>query len=152
MMSEFENQFSELQADMISICMEYVEDRTDKVYVYASQEEGVTSSNFFYLINEMYVEPHKLNEALENGEREYDVSADRNFAVLDILNENMQKITSLCKTYDKDMPTELKLIYHAKSGKFQASYKYDLVYTHDDVKTADHIADEWFEEVKKNCL
>ncbi|MED3318194.1 hypothetical protein QCI44_11560 [Bacillus cereus group sp. RP37] len=37
-MKEFEDRFSELQADMISICMEYVEDRADKVYIYASCE------------------------------------------------------------------------------------------------------------------
>ena len=80
------------------------------------------------------------------------MSVDRNFAVLDILNENMKKVTSLCKTYDKDMPTEMKLIYDAKNDKFQASHKYELVYTHDDVKMADHIADEWFEEVKSNRL
>ncbi|MED4454756.1 hypothetical protein P9251_14305 [Metabacillus fastidiosus] len=30
-----------------SICMEYVEDRADKVYVYASREEGVIASDFF---------------------------------------------------------------------------------------------------------
>ncbi|EJQ92849.1 hypothetical protein II1_03237 [Bacillus cereus MC118] len=35
-MKEFEDKFSELQADMISICMEYVENRADKVYVYKS--------------------------------------------------------------------------------------------------------------------
>ena len=29
-MKEFEDRFSELQADMISICMEYVENRADK--------------------------------------------------------------------------------------------------------------------------
>ncbi|HDR7659168.1 TPA: DUF600 domain-containing protein, partial [Bacillus wiedmannii] len=32
-MKEFEERFSELQADMVSICMEYVENRADKVYV-----------------------------------------------------------------------------------------------------------------------
>ena len=37
-MKEFEDKFSELQADMISICMEYVEDKADKVYVYGSIE------------------------------------------------------------------------------------------------------------------
>lgn len=46
-MKEFEEQFSELQADMISICMEYVEDRADKVYIYASCEESVISGRFF---------------------------------------------------------------------------------------------------------
>lgn len=68
-MKEYEDKFSELQADMISICMEYVEDRADKVYVYASREEGVTLSDFFYLINGKYVEPHKLNDALEEGRK-----------------------------------------------------------------------------------
>ncbi len=46
-MKEFEDRFSELQADMISICMEYVENRADKVYVYASCEEDMISSSFF---------------------------------------------------------------------------------------------------------
>lgn len=149
-MKEFEDRFSELQTDMISICMEYVEDRADKVYVYASKEEGVTSASFFYLINGKYVKPHKLNDALEEGEEEYDVSAKRGFMVLDILIEDMGKIKKLCDEYKRDMPTEMKLIYDVKSGNFKAEFKYDLIYTHDDIKTAGHIADEWFEEVKNN--
>ncbi|WP_332651332.1 immunity protein YezG family protein [Lysinibacillus sp. 54212] len=151
-MKEFEDRFSELQADMISICMEYVEDRADKVYVYASREEGVTSSSFFYLINNKYVERHKLNDALENGDKRYDVSTERQFMVLDIINDNVDKIEELCKLYEKNMPTELKLIYDVKSGNFKAEYKYELVYTHDEIKTARYIANEWFEEIKNNNL
>jgi hypothetical protein len=150
-MKEFEDKFSELQADMISICMEYVEGKAEKVYVYASREEGVTASDFFYLINGKYVEPHKLNDAI-NSEEEYDVSADRNFMVLDILNEDIGKINALCKEYHRDMPTEMKLIYDVKSGNFKAEYKYDLVYTHDEVKTASHIFNEWFVEAKTSKL
>ncbi|MBD8035097.1 immunity protein YezG family protein [Solibacillus merdavium] len=151
-MKEFEDIFSELQADMISICMEYVEDRADKVYVYASCEEGVISSNFFYLINNKYVKSHKLNDALEEGDERYDVSTERGFMVLDIINDNVGKIKMLCKEYERDMPTELKLIYDNKSGKLQAEYKYDLIYTNDDIKTARHIANEWFEEIENNNL
>jgi hypothetical protein len=151
-MREFEDKFSELQADMISICMEYVEDRADKVYVYASCEEGIISSSFFYLINNKYVKSHKLNDALENREERYDVSTERGFMVLDIINENTEKIKVLCKEYERDMPTEMKLIYDVKSGNFKAEYKYDLVYTNDDIKTAHHIANEWFEELKNNNL
>ena len=151
-MKEFEDRFSELQADMISICLEFVEDRADKVYVYASREEGVISSSFFYLINNKYVKSHKVNDALENGDERYDVSPKRGFMVLRILCEDIEKIEELCKEYERDMPTEMKLIYDAKSGNFKAEYKYDLVYTNDDIKTADDIADEWFEEVKNNNL
>ncbi|PFD27633.1 DUF600 domain-containing protein [Bacillus cereus] len=151
-MREFEDKFSELQADMISICMEYVEDRADKVYVYASREEGIISGRFFYLINNTYVECHKVNDALEDGDERYDVSRERQFMVLRIICEDIEKVEELCKEYERDMPTEMKLIYDVKSGKFKAEYKYDLVYTNDDVKTAGHIANEWFEEVKNNNL
>ncbi|OKA31344.1 immunity protein YezG family protein [Bacillus cereus] len=151
-MKEFEDRFSELQADMISICMEYVENRADKVYVYASCEEDMISSSFFYLINNKYVECHKVNDALENEEEKYDVSPERMFQVLQIIGEDIEGIETLCKEYKKDMPTEMKLIYDAKSGKFKAEYKYDLIHTNEDVKTADDFADEWFEEVKNNKL
>ncbi|MBD8035085.1 MULTISPECIES: DUF600 domain-containing protein [Solibacillus] len=149
-MKEFEDIFSELQADMISICMEYVEDRADKVFVYASCEESMISSSFFYLINNKYVEPHKLNDALKSEEEIFDVSTERQFMVLNIIGDDIEKIEELCKEYERDMPTEMKLIYDVKTGNFKASYKYDLVYTHDDIKTADDIADEWFEEIKNN--
>lgn len=54
--------------------------------------------------------------------------------------------------YEKDMPTEMKLIYDVKSGKFKAEYKYDLVYTNHETKTACQIADEWFDEIQNNKL
>lgn len=151
-LKEFEERFSELQADMISICLEYVEDRADKIYVYASCENGVISSSYFYLINNKYVECHKVNEALDKGEVEYDVSPERMLMVLRILSEHIQKVKELCEEYGRDMPTEMKLIYDVRNGNFKADYKYDLIYTDDEIKTADHIADEWFEEVKENNL
>lgn len=151
-MNTFEDRFSELQADMISICLEYIEERADKVYVYASCEESIISSKFFYLINNKYVKPHKVNDALANGDERYDVSSERQFMVLDILNEDIEKIKELCLDYEKDMPTEMKLIYDVKSGKFKAEYKYDLVYTNHETKTARQIADEWFDEIQNNKL
>ena len=151
-MKEFEERFSELQADMISICMEYVENRADKVYVYASCEEDMISSSFFYFINNKYVECHKVNDALKKKKKRYDVSPERMFQVLQIISEDIEGIEMLCKEYEKDMPTEMKLIYDTKSGKFKAEYEYDLIHTNDDIKTADDFADEWFEEVKNNNL
>ena len=36
----FEDYFSELQADMVSICMEYVEKRAERIYIYCSFEDN----------------------------------------------------------------------------------------------------------------
>ncbi|EJR97463.1 hypothetical protein IKM_05123 [Bacillus mycoides] len=93
-----------------------------------------------------------MNDALDDGDGGYDVSTKRQFMVLDVLNEDIEKIKMVCKKYERDMPTEMKLIYDVKSGKFKAEYKYDLVYTIDDIKTGSDIANEWFEEVKNNNL
>ncbi len=89
---------------------------------------------------------------MEEEDERYDTSAARNFMVLDILNEDIGEIKVLCQEHQRDMPTEMKLIYDVRSGQLKAEYKYDLVYTHDDIKTASHIVDEWFEEVKNNKL
>jgi hypothetical protein len=151
-MKGFEEKYSELQADMISICMEYVEDRAEKVYVIASCEENVISGSFFFRIHDTYVECHKVNDALKDGENRYDVSSGRMFKVLEVISEDISRMKKLCKEYNKDMPTEMKLIYDVGSGKFQAEYQYDLVYTHDDTKTANHIANEWFEEIQSKSL
>ena len=40
----FEDYFSEIQADMVSICLEYVEKRAEKIYIYCSFENGMISS------------------------------------------------------------------------------------------------------------
>ncbi|ANC78757.1 hypothetical protein ABE65_018910 [Fictibacillus phosphorivorans] len=149
-MKEFEDKFSALQADMVSICLEYVEDRADQIYIYASCEETVISSKFFYLINDQYVKPHKLNDVLIDNDKEYDVSAKRQFMVLDILSEDIESIKNTCKEYERDMPTEMKIKYDVKSGEFTAEYKYELVYLNDENKTASDIADKWFKELSNS--
>lgn len=43
----FEDYFSELQADMVSICLEYVNNKADMIYIYASNEYGQFSTDVF---------------------------------------------------------------------------------------------------------
>lgn len=37
----FEDYFSEIQADMVAICLEYVEKRAERIYIYCSCEKGI---------------------------------------------------------------------------------------------------------------
>ena len=142
----FEDCFTEIQKDMISICLEYANDKADAVYVYASYEDGVISSDFFYKINSQLWARHLLNEINSD---EYDVSIPRQNSCLRILNADIKKLSEVCKEYDQPMPTEIKLIYDVNSHKVDARYRYDNVYTQSKTKTADDVADEWFEEEKK---
>ena len=146
----FEDYFSELQADMVSICLEYVDNRADRIYIYCSCEETIISSDFFYCIEGKIKERHELNEDNVNKSNKYiyDTSSERQDMVLEILTEDIEKIKALCQRYNKEMPTEIKLIYDVQKNKLKAEYKYDLVYYNEPVKTADDIAMEWFEKIK----
>lgn len=48
----FEDYFSELQADMVSICLEYVQGKADKIYIYAAFEPRVSGAGCFSLLKE----------------------------------------------------------------------------------------------------
>lgn len=148
----FEDYFSELQADMVSICLEYVFERANKIYIYCSHEEGLVSNDFFYNINRKIVERHKLNDALVNEEGNanfsYDISVDRQKAVVKIINQNIKELIKLCRKYDREMPTEIKIVYDVQANKLAADYKYDLVHTNDSNKNASSIARIWFEQIK----
>lgn len=151
MMSKiFEDYFSEIQTDMVSICLEYVEERAEKIYIYCSFEEGIVSSDYFYNINGKVVERHKLNDMLSSGENNYDVSVQRQSGVVKILNMDIKSVIKLCKEYNREIPTEMKLIYNIEENSLKAEYKYELVYSDDPVKTADDVAMEWFEEISKD--
>lgn len=150
MVKVFEDFFSELQADMVSICLEYVEKRAEKIFIYCSFEERVISSDFFYIINGKLLRKHKLNEELDNYDFRYDTSTDRQKDVLGFLNDDIEKMYKLCNKYKREMPTEIKLSYDVKKNSLQADYKYELVYSNDPVKTADDIAREWFKHIQSN--
>ncbi|GIN14191.1 hypothetical protein J26TS2_40580 [Shouchella clausii] len=145
----FEDKFSELQADMVAICLEYVENRAEKIFIYGSFEEKVISSDFFYCINGKVVRKHKLNDAINNPiDFQYNTSGERQSGVLNILNNNIKKMIKLCEEYNREMPSEIKLIYNVVNNNLKADYKYGIVYSNHPEKTADDISMEWFEEMQ----
>ncbi|MCG1027028.1 DUF600 domain-containing protein [Virgibacillus halodenitrificans] len=149
-MSEiFEDKFSELQADMVAICLEYVENRAEKIFIYGSFEEKVISSDFFYCINGVVVRKHKLNGAINNPmDFQYDTSGERQSGVLNILNNNIKEMIKLCKEYNREMLSEIKLVYNVVNNSLKADYRYDKVYSNHPEKTADDVSMKWFEEIQ----
>ena len=59
----FEDYFSEYQADMVSVCLEYVDHRADTVYIYCSREGHSIAGDFFFNISGKLLEKHQLNDS-----------------------------------------------------------------------------------------
>ena len=149
-MKTFEDYFTEYQADMVSICLEYVDWHADVIYIYCSYENNMIYGDCFFKIHGKILERHKLNDVKSDGKGfEYDVSEERQKALLNIILENIKKIHALCAEYRKDMPTEMKLIYDVKKNSLKADYCYENLWTDSETKLGLDICEEWFEEVKK---
>lgn len=145
----FEDEFTDVQTDMLAICLENVEDRADMVYVYGSYESGIIVSTYFYKIHGMVVSRGKLNEALIPNEPPYDVSVERQKQVTKILMDDMKQLKAICEKHQKPMPTELKLTYDVGTNSLHADYQYENVYSNRRDKDAYDIAEEWMESERK---
>ena len=139
----FEDEITELQADMVDICNEYSCEAADKIFIYVSYE-GLLNTDYFYSINGDIIERHKLNTSGINAD--FDVSVDCQKQVLNILKEDVYKIKAVCDKYNQPMPTEMRLVYEPKTKKINAEYKYENQ-TSDKISVFDNY-DAWFEEEK----
>ena len=140
----FEDYFSEMQADMVSVCLEYVEDRADDIFIYCSYEPKIYAFDVFFKIQGTIVRKHKLNEISSK----YNTSIERQDMLLDIGIENLESIHRKCKEFNFDMPTEIKLHYNVKQNHLKAKYKYELIYSNDETLLPDDVFNQWIEEVK----
>ena len=150
MAKTFEDYFTEYQTDMISIAMEYADYReeVETLFVYASCEEGAQTCNYFFKVNGKIVRKSKINEVLHPGVQPFDVSRQRQAMAGRIMMDDFRKIYELCEEYDREMPTEFRIVYNPKTNKVSTDYCYDLVRTKDpnNRKTGAERMDEWMAE------
>ena len=155
-MKLFEDYFSELQTDMVAICLEYVDNKAEEIFIYCSYEPKMYVFDFFFKVNGKVVHKQQLNEVSKEFDsqqsRVYDVSRERQKAALRIGNQNLKLIHKKCEEFNKDMPTEMKLHYNVKENSLKGKYRYDLVYSIDDELLPDDIFDLWFKKVKGSNL
>lgn len=145
----FEDYFSELQTDLVSICLEFVDKKADEIYIYCSYEPDAYYFNVFYNVQGAIALKHKLNEINVNQDHIYDLSKDRQFALQRIGTEILEEIHQRCNEFNREMPTEIKLRYDIKNNKLQGKYNYELVYSNDDSLLPNNIFKAWFNEVSE---
>ena len=145
-MTQFEDKFMEVQASMISLALEYVQNQAEKVYIYCISEEALQSYKVFYKINGIVIEMDKVNEVATN---KIDDSDNMAFALLEYGAEDIQKLIDVCQEYNHEHPTEMWLIYDNIQNKVSGKYSYDLFYSNSDTLTADDIFEQWYKETKE---
>lgn len=150
MTSNFEDLFSELQTDIISLCFEYADGKVNDIYTYCSIEEGIYAFDVFFGIHGSLYQKQNLNDAnLPRHYHKYDTSPERQSALLETGIEDLKRLKALLEKYDRPTPTELKLHYNIDTGRLSAEYKYEPVYTNHKTLTSEDIFDNWFDQIKE---
>jgi len=137
MSHQFEDEFMDLQSKLISLCLEVAEKKVDKIYAYASIEEKSKMFNAFFEVNG---EMKTLNQL--------GLSSSLTNQFLKLGTGDLEKIRSVCKSFDKPVPTEIKMYYDVNTGKYNADYKYKEVCSARTGVSAGEIFMNWISEIK----
>ena len=127
-MTQFEDKFMDVQASMISLAMEYVQNQAEKVYIYAIAD-SLYSFNLFYKIKGNIVRKHLVNDFLPK-----DSHVDTNLQTV-LLKEGIKDVESMidiCQEYNCEHPTEMWLIYDAQKNSLDSRYSYEGRYDKDE--------------------
>ncbi|MCR5837527.1 MAG: hypothetical protein K6G88_13575 [Lachnospiraceae bacterium] len=147
-MKVFEDYLSELITDMVEICLEYIEDKADKIYILCGNEENIISGSYFFKIHDKVVKKHKVNDVLLENESRIDASIDRMQQVNEIIINDVKALTKRCKEFNRDIPTQMKIVYEVNTHKLDTDISYDLKYTNTKNKGWLDTFEEWFDEIK----
>ena len=141
----FEDYFSEIQADMVSICLEYVQGKADKIYIYTCFEPRIVSLGYFFVINGKLLQRHEITQELPECDIELQEQVD------EVIMEDLYKLNDVCTQFNQPMPTEIKMVYDVKKNSLSVNYQYDLILSSESELLAlpQDVEDAWFEEIKK---
>lgn len=145
----FEDQLMEIQSDMISLSLEYVENKAEIVYIYVVLEDGLVSFDVFYKIGGFISEKSDVNEYLSEKINDSD---DIQFSLLEYGIEDAEKIEVLFKDNSKEVPTEIRLVYDVKNNSLKSNYIYDAMYEKNEDLSVSDVFEAWIQEEKSKLI
>jgi len=145
----FEDQLMDIQSDMISLSLEYVENKAETVYIYVVLEDGLVSFDVFYKIGGFISEKSDVNEYLSEKINDSD---DIQFSLLEYGIEDAEKIEVLFEENSKEVPTEIRLVYDVKNNSLKSNYRYDAMYEKNEDLSVSDVFEAWIQEEKSKLI
>jgi len=138
MKKDFDKEFMAIQKGIVSLCLEATNGEVDKVFAYASIEDKSRMFNVFF---EKDGEILTLNKVV--------TYINMCIKLLTIGNDDLLKIKKLCEENETKTPTEIKMYYDVKTGKFDATYKYEEICSGKTGIGAEDVFMDWYRTEKE---
>lgn len=145
----FEDQLMDIQSDMISLSLEYIENKAETVFIYVVLEDGLVSFDVFYKIGGFISEKSDVNEYLSEKINDSD---DIQFSLLEYGIEDAEKIEVLFEENSKEVPTEIRLVYDVKNNSLKSNYRYDAMYEKNEDLSVSDVFEAWIQEEKSKLI
>ena len=145
----FEDQLMDIQSDMISLSLEYIENKAETVFIYVVLEDGLVSFDVFYKIGGFISEKSDVNKYLSEKINDSD---DIQFSLLEYGIEDAEKIEVLFKENSKEVPTEIRLVYDVKNNSLKSNYRYDAMYEKNEDLSVSDVFEAWIQEEKSKLI
>ena len=137
MENTFEKEFMAIQEGLLSLCIEATEGQVEKIFAYASIEEKTRMFNVFFQKDGEIITLNKVGLDLQ-----------RCISLLELGNDDLLEIKKVCEKYETKRPHEIKLYYDVRTGKFDASYKYEEICSGKTGVGAGDVFMDWYREEK----
>ena len=139
----------DIQSDMISLSLEYIENKAETVFIYVVLEDGLVSFDVFYKIGGFISEKSDVNKYLSEKINDSD---DIQFSLLEYGIEVAQKIEVLFEENSKEVPTEIRLVYDVKNNSLKSNYRYDAMYEKNEDLSVSDVFEAWIQEEKSKLI
>ena len=139
----------DIQSDMISLSLEYIENKAETVFIYVVLEDGLVSFDVFYKIGGFISEKSDVNKYLSEKINDSD---DIQFSLLEYGIEDAEKIEVLFEENSKEVPTEIRLVYDVKNNSLKSNYIYDAMYEKNEDLSVSDVFEAWIQEEKSKLI
>ncbi len=132
----FEDAFSELQSEYISLCLEYAEGKAEEVFAYIYRTKTMRMFNVFYRSEGRIVAASQLDTSCNDDE------------FFQMGRDDISKLEEICGKYESKLPNEIKMHYDVKTGKYDADISYKE-YSIKDKVTPMQVFMKWVKDEKE---
>ncbi len=134
----FEDAFTNVQADFVSLCLEFAKNDVDTIYVFIYQNRGMRTFNAFFR------KDGAVKTVVDYG------SPDLIGRFFQIGAGDIDKLVAVCNQYEHQCPHEIKMTYDVSTKHFDAQYGYDDYASGDDMDP-DEVFMAWFREERSKA-
>ncbi|PJZ43801.1 hypothetical protein [Leptospira brenneri] len=144
----FDLDFQNLCKEVIQVAYDFIgnnERETEVIYFFGTKEQNVSYTGVFYKIKNHFAELHEVNNILE---KKIDYS-NKNISTLTTKNlEILEQIFSLFKLDNREIPTQIKIIYNLKENNLESKLDYKFHFSKHKTKRPPDLFDEWINSIK----